>query len=376
MTRQEHNSYRLTGDCRSTTFAAVSLGRRKLCLSERLSRVLEAQGSKVRNVSLASCLVLCFLGQASGQSAFIFPSSVPVGTPSALSEPVTVTVQSSGNLASVEIVTQGIANSDFIASGSNTCLPGFYAPAQTCTVSVGFAPKYPGIRLGAILLIAGDGHVMATQYLSAVGTGSLSVMVPGQINTLAGDGCLSDGACLSSGSTPATQSALKLPLGEATDAAGTLYISDTGGNRIRKVDLAGNITTIANSSGVAGLSGDGGLAVSAEINQPSAIAIDGAGNIIFADTGNNAIREINAVTGNISTIAGTLGIAGYNGDGHTATSALLSSPQGLAFDTSGNLYIADTGNNCIREVNASSQNIATIAGIGGEGLSEIGRAHV
>jgi hypothetical protein len=376
MTRQEHNPYRLTRDCRSTTVAAVSLGRQKLFLSERLSRVLEARGSKVRDISLASCmLLLCFLGQALGQSAFIFPSNVPVGGP-ALSEPVTVTVQSPGNLASVEIVTQGVANLDFIASGSNTCISGPYVPAQTCTVSVGFAPKYPGIRLGAILLIADDGHVMATQYLSGVGTGSLSVMVPGQINTLAGDGCLSDGACPSSGSTPATQSALKLPLGEATDAAGTLYISDTGGNRIRKVDLAGNITTIANSGGVAGLSSDGGPAVFAEINQPSAIAIDGAGNIIFADTGNNAIRKINAVTGNISTIAGTLGSAGYNGDGHAATSALLSSPQGLAFDASGNLYIADTENNCIREVNASSQNIATIAGNGNEGFSGDGAAAI
>jgi hypothetical protein len=126
------------------------------------------------------------------------------------------------------------------------------------------------------LLIADDSHVMATQYLSAVGTGSLSVMIPGQISTLAGDGCLNDGFCPSSGDSPATQSALKLPVGEATDAAGILYVSDTGGNRIRKVDLTGNVTTIANSGGVAGFSGDGGSAVFAQIAQPSAIAIDGA----------------------------------------------------------------------------------------------------
>jgi sugar lactone lactonase YvrE len=220
---------------------------------------------------------------------------------------------------------------------------------------------------------------MATQYLSGVGTGALSVMVPGQINTLAGDGCLSDGFCPSSGSNPATQSALKLPLGAATDAAGSLYISDTDGNRIRKVDLAGNITTIANSNGVAGLSGDGGSAFSAEINRPSAIAIDGAGNIIFADTGNNAIRKINVVTGmigNISTIAGTLGSAGYNGDGQAATSALLSAPQGLAFDASGNLYIADTGNNRIRMVSASNQSITTIAGNGSSSFSGDGAAAI
>ena len=174
MTRQEHNSYRLTRDCRSTMVAAVSLGRRKLCLSEPLSRVLEARGSKVRNASLASCLLLCFLGQASGQSAYIFPSSVPVGGSSPLTESVTVNVPS-GTLASVKIVTQGVANLDFIASGSN-CIFGSGLPTHTCTVSVGFAPKYPGVRLGAILLIADDGHVMATQYLSAAGTDRKSVV--------------------------------------------------------------------------------------------------------------------------------------------------------------------------------------------------------
>jgi hypothetical protein len=110
MTRQEHNPYRLTRDYRSTTVAAVSLGRQKSWLSERLNRVLEARGAKVRGVSLASCLLLlACLGQALGQSAFIFPSNVPVGGP-ALSEPVTVIVQSPGNLASVEVVTQGVAN--------------------------------------------------------------------------------------------------------------------------------------------------------------------------------------------------------------------------------------------------------------------------
>src|SRR5258708_27083501 len=172
MTQQEHNPYQLTRDYRSTTVAAVSFGWLKLRLSEPLSRILEARGPKVREVSLASCLVLlCSLGQALAQSAFVFPSSVPVGGP-ALSEAVTITVQSAGNLASVEVVTQGVANLDFVASGSNTCLSGSYVPAQTCIVSVGFAPKYPGILLVAIVLIADDGHVIATQYLSGVGTDS------------------------------------------------------------------------------------------------------------------------------------------------------------------------------------------------------------
>jgi sugar lactone lactonase YvrE len=180
-------------------------------------------------------------------------------------------------------------------------------------------------------------------------------MAPGEINTIACDGFLSgDGAT-------ATSSAINLPLGEATDAAGNLFFSDSGNNRIRKVDSEGNITTVA-GTGTAGFLGDGGPAASAEIDNPAAIAIDGAGNIFFADSGNNAIREINGLTGIISTVAGTLDQGGYSGDGLAAIAALLSSPKGLAFDADNNLYIADTGNNVIRKVNALNANISTTAG--------------
>jgi sugar lactone lactonase YvrE len=212
------------------------------------------------------------------------------------------------------------------------------------------------------LLLDQSGQIMATQLLSGTGVGSLSVMAPGKINTLAGDGFLSG-----EGAT-ATTSAINLPLGEATDAAGNLYFSDSGNDRIRKVDLAGNITTIA-GKGTAGFLGDGGPAVNAQINNPSAIAVDGAGNIFFADSDNNAIREINLSSGAISTIAGTLGQGGYSGDGSAANAALLSSPKGFAFDANNNLYIADTGNNVIRKVNASSGTINTIAGSGIAGFS-------
>jgi large repetitive protein len=344
--------------------------------SERISRFLESTSFVFKCfLLLCCCLPLCSAGKAFAQSASIFPANVVVGG-GTLSENVTVTIQSPGNLASAQVLTQGAVNLDFTASGGSACSSGSYVQGQNCTISISFAPKYPGLRLGAIVLIADDGHVMATQYIAGFGTGPLSVLVPGQINTLAGDGCLTDGSCPSSGGTPATQSALKLPLGEATDATGILYVSDTGGNRIRKVDLAGNIVTIANTNGVAGSSGDGGAAVFAGINQPSAIAIDGAGNIIFADTGNNAIRTINAVTGKISTIAGILGSAGYSGDGNLATSALLSAPQGLVIDASGNLFIADTGNNCVREVSASTQSITTVAGNGSVGFSGDGGAAI
>ncbi|WP_188760748.1 Ig-like domain repeat protein [Edaphobacter acidisoli] len=251
---------------------------------------------------------------------------------------------------------------DFTFSGT-TCGSGPYVTGQTCSVSVEFTPKYPGMRFGAVVMIATDGHIMASQRLSGVGIGSLSVILSGIVSTVAGNGCVTDVACRTSGSTPATQGSLNLPIAVATDGGGDIYISDTANNRIRKVDTLGNITTIAGASESAGFSGDGGPALTAQINTPSTIVIDGAGNIFFSDVGNDAVREINVATGNISTIAGTLGTAGFSGDNGPATAALLSAPEGLAFDANGNLYIADTGNNRIREIDTNGT-ITTAAGDG------------
>jgi sugar lactone lactonase YvrE len=232
-------------------------------------------------------------------------------------------------------------------------------------------PKYPGLRVGAVLLFDSSNNLIGSRNLSGIGIGSLSVMSPGEINSVAGDGCPIDGACPTDGLTSATTgNGLKLPSGAATDAAGNVYISDTENSRILKVSSDGStIATIASSDGVSGSAGDGNAATSALINAPYTIAVDGAGNILFADTGNNAIREINVTTNKISTIAGTLsGAPGFGGDGSAATSASLSSPQGFAFDASGNLYIADTGNNRIRMVDAASGIISTIAGNGTSGF--------
>lgn len=300
---------------------------------------------------IITCSVLLALSsRALAQAAFVFPSPVTVGGTSQV-QTVPVRIQTAGTLGTVKVLTQGSPNLDFTLSAIESCPT---SPGQVCNVSVSFLPKYPGVRFGAVVVLDTHGDTLASQSISGVGIGSLSVMTPGEISTLAGDGCLSDGACPTSGSTQATQSAINLPLGAATDAAGNLYISDTGNNRIERVDLQGNITTVAGSSKIAGSAGDGGPASSAQISAPSAITVDGSGNIFFADTGNNAIREINITTHNISTIAGTLGTSG-------SSPTLLTSPQGFAFDASGNLYIADTGNNRIRKVDTAG-NVTSIPG--------------
>src|SRR6185437_13247300 len=148
----------------------------------------------------------------------------------------------------------------------------------------------------------------------------------------------------------------------ALDGAGNLYIADSNHNRIRMVCAgttatiagttcsgAGIISTIAGVDGTSGYAGDSGAAGSqnTELNLPSGVAIDGAGNLFIADSANNVVREISAATGVITTIAGTH-IAGFSGDGGAVVSAKLSQPFGLALDPAGNLYIADIGNNRVR----------------------------
>ncbi len=145
----------------------------------------------------------------------------------------------------------------------------------------------------------------------------------------------------------ATAAKLNNPYAVACDAAGNLYISDQGNNRIRMVNTAGIITTIA-GNGTGGFSGDGGQATAAEINQPYGISFDAGGNLYFSDYYTNRIRKINT-SGIITTVAGN-GAFGYTGDGGQATAATLNNPVAVAFDASGNLYIADAYNNVIREV--------------------------
>ncbi len=135
----------------------------------------------------------------------------------------------------------------------------------------------------------------------------------------------------------------------AVDNQGNTYIADIGNNVVRKVDASGNISTVAGDYGSgAGYNGDGISAVSAELSSPAAVAVDTNGNLYIADTGNNRIRKVDR-SGIITTVAGT-GTSGYAGDGGLATNAELNSPAGLTFDSVGNLYISDTGNDVIRKV--------------------------
>ncbi len=180
----------------------------------------------------------------------------------------------------------------------------------------------------------------------------------GIITTLAGNGT----SGYSGDGGPATGAKLNWPSDVAVDATGNLYIADWNNMVVRKVAANGAITTVA-GNGIQGYSGNGGPATSAEFSGPRGMAVDAAGSLYIADSGNQVIRKV-AANGIITTVAGT-GTGGYLGDAGPATSAQLSGPCGVALDAAGNLYIADTGNGAIREV--VNGIIATVTGNGIQG---------
>jgi uncharacterized protein (TIGR03437 family) len=195
-------------------------------------------------------------------------------------------------------------------------------------------------------------------YIADTANNAVRRVASGVITNVAGTGT----AGSSGDGNAATGAQLNGPQGLAADSAGNLYIADTQNHKIRKV-ANGVISTVA-GSGTAGFAGDGGAAASAQLNFPFGLAVDAAGNLYIAEFGNNRVRKVSA-GGNISTLAGT-GVSGFGGDGSQAVNAMLSGPQGVAVDSAGNVFIADTNNNRVRMV-APSGVITTVAGNGASG---------
>ena len=231
------------------------------------------------------------------------------------------------------------------------------ATAQTASVS---ALTVPLILPSAIVF-----DTAGNLYIAETGNHVIrKVDLTGNITTIAGTGTQG----FSGDAGPATSATLDSPQGLALDTKNNLYIADTHNHRIRKLNLTtGIITTIAGTT-TPGFSGDTALATAAQLNLPTALALDPANNLYLADTGNHRIRKITATTGIITTIAGT-GTQGFSGDRGSATSAAIDSPTGLALDTDNNLYLADTHNHRIRKIAATTGIITTIAGTGTQGFS-------
>jgi sugar lactone lactonase YvrE len=189
------------------------------------------------------------------------------------------------------------------------------------------------------------------------------------ISTVAGGGTVASGTDGVGDGGPATSAILYGPQGVALDPAGNLYIADAFHNLVRMVNAASGTITVVAGGGAAGGTdglGDGGAATSAQLNNPSGVALDSAGNLYIADTNDQLIRRVDVTSGVITAVAGN-GSPGYRGDNGLATAASLKSPQGVAVDAANNVYVADFGNNAIRQISAATQKIVTLAGRGSTG---------
>ncbi len=320
---------------------------------------------------------------AGAQAQLTFPKQQKVGSTSS-AVAVTVTSQAAGAVNTVEVLTQGESGLDFAVagSGSNCATKTFTAVGQNCTESVAFTPAYPGLRVGAVVLLDSGNNVLGTAYVSGVGQGGLAVLAPGSLLEVAG--ILREAGGAVNGGLAVNED-LDEPSGVALDGAGNVYIADSFNNQVRMVCAGASSATIAGVSCTAAgiiveIAGDGVPQAGVTFNYPTGVALDGAGNLYIADKRNNVIRKITAASGAISTVAGdgyidpNTGLGGYSGDGGPATQAELNYPQGVSVDVNGNLFIADTDNQRIRMVAAVTANgytagdIYTVAGNGTQGF--------
>jgi trimeric autotransporter adhesin len=180
----------------------------------------------------------------------------------------------------------------------------------------------------------------------------------GIITTIAGTGEFGNS---SGNGGPATQAILEIPAGLAIDSSGNLFVTETQASLVRRIDAGTNIINAAVGNRGLGFAGDGGPALNAVLSEPVAVAIDSANNLFIADSGNNRIRRVDAKTGVINTIAGN-GVTTFNGDGIPAITAGILGPTSIAIDREGNLFIADIGNNRVRRIDARTAIITTVVG--------------
>ena len=281
------------------------------------------------------------------------PDALIEGIESAI---MTVSANAAYNVGAVKVATVTIGSSVI-----NT-IAGMGGLAYTTTPTMGGQATATGLATPTGIAVDTAGN----RYIADGDTNAiLKVTAAGVISRFAGNASWAAG--FAGDNAKANLASLNNPRGVAVDLAGNVYIADTYNNRIRKVTIAtGNISTVAGPG--TRLLGDGGIATSAIIRAPTAIALDAAGNLYIADTNNHRIRKIDAATNIITTIAGT-GTSGYSGDGASATLATISSPSGVAVDASGNIYIADMNNHRVRKITKTTNVITTVAGNGTAGFS-------
>jgi len=279
-------------------------------------------------------------------------------TSAVLTVPLGVAADASGNVFAMDMGRNSIRR---IANGtiSTAVGNGIYGNAGDYGLATNAQLVAMGIAADTTgnLFIASPGN-----YLAAPNGGRVREVTGGNIYTVAGTGQIGsngDGGL-------ATNSQLNDPMGVAVDASGNLYIADTYNYSVRKVSKSDKLIRTVAGDGTDAYGGDNGPATSAQVGRPFRVAVDASGNIYIADFDNSVIREVSGATGIVTTIAGT-GIAGYSGDGGPAASAQIDRPSALAVNLAGDLFFFDLGNSVVRKI--SNGVITTVAGNGIRGYN-------
>lgn len=309
--------------------------------------------------TLKNSLLACFVASAVGMAGCNKSSNVDPVAPSAATVPVLANLTSTGVQASGMLTDYGSSLSltalGVVYSTSNAN-PTISDSKTTAGTTVNFKSDVTGLAPNTTYYLrayattdAGTGYGSVITFKTSASTADTSVTV----STIAGNST----AGLANGT--GTNAAFNSPSGTAIDAQGNVYVTDSFNHLIRKITPTGVVTTFA-GSGALGF--NGGTATTAQFYSPNGIATDAAGNVYVSDLGNNAIYKITS-SGIVTVLAGS-GTAGYvNGAG---TIAAFNAPQGLVADASGNVYVADQGNNRIRKITSAGV-VSTLTGTGAGG---------
>jgi sugar lactone lactonase YvrE len=313
--------------------------------------IAEALMNRVRRVSATSGIVTTVAGTGTAG----FSGDGGPATAATMSTPLAVAFDHAGNLYIIDGDNHRVRRVD----AASQIITTFAGGGSASFLGEGGPATAAGISPAAIAFDASDNLFISDEVSNRVrrvdGATRMITTAAGTDRGFAGDG------------GPATAAKFDAIRGLAFDSAGNLFIADMINERVRRIDAATKVISTVAGTGAIGYSGDGGPATAAMLALPQTVAVDGTGNLYIADADNARVRKVDGTTHTMSTVAGT-GTGGFSGDGGPASAAVVSFSTSVTLDTSGNLYITDTGNGRIRRIDRSTNVINTVAGGPGDGL--------